>query len=121
MDATRGIAKLGFPRWYERHLMESHAWLVSCFLCLIGLTALFEEFTWRAGAEALLRVAAMFATTTLGWYALKRYIAIMQEAERFARRSICTRCKAYGAFQLLRERPPTGARCRRCGNEWTIE
>ena len=81
---------------------------------------MFEGFSFRGGAEALARIAGMFTTVVLGWYALKRYIAIMQVAERYARRSICARCKAYGAFRLLRERPPTGARCR-CGNEWTID
>ena len=54
---------------------------------------MFEGFSFRGGAEALARIAGMFTTVVLGWYALKRYIAIMQVAERYARRSICARCK----------------------------
>ena len=56
--------------------MESHAWLVSAFLCLIGLTAVFEGFSLRAPApEVLVRMAAMVASGFIGWFSLKRYIA----------------------------------------------
>ena len=122
METIRSIGKLGFPRWYERKLIESHAWLVSSFLCLIGLTALFEGFSLRAPApEVLVRMLSMVAAAFIGWYALKRYIALMKEADRFARRSTCERCKSYGAFEVLGEDPAPGVRCRKCGHAWTVD
>ena len=33
MDPTASIRKLGFRKWYERELIESHAALVTCLLC----------------------------------------------------------------------------------------
>jgi len=121
MESARAIGKLGFPRWYERKLIESHAWLVSSFLCLIALTAVFEGFSLRAPApEVLVRMASMVAAGFIGWHALKRYIALMQEADRFARRSTCERCRAYGKFDVLRELPVAAVRCRKCGNEWQM-
>jgi hypothetical protein len=102
--------------------MESHAWLVTSFLCLIGLTALFEGFSFRLpAAEALLRLVSMFAAASLGWHALRRYAALMKEAERFARRSTCERCRSYGAFEVLHESPAPEVRCRKCGHAWTVD
>jgi hypothetical protein len=102
--------------------MESHAWLVSAFLCLIGLTAVFEGFSLRAPApEVLVRMAAMVASGFIGWFSLKRYIALMQEAERFSRRPTCQRCRSYGKFEVLRELPHATVRCRKCGHEWQMD
>ena len=42
MANLQPIRKLGFRRWYERLLIEAHAWLVSCFLALVLAVALFE-------------------------------------------------------------------------------
>ena len=35
MSPADGIRKLGFRRWYERQLIESHAYFLTCFLCMI--------------------------------------------------------------------------------------
>ena len=103
-------------------MIESHAWLVSAFLCLIGLTAVFESFSLRAPApDVLVRMLAMVAAGFIGWFSLKRYIALMQEADRFARRSTCERCRSYGKFDVLREQPYAAVRCRKCGNEWQMD
>ena len=37
MEPARSIGKLGFRRWYERQLIESHAWLITCFLCALAI------------------------------------------------------------------------------------
>ena len=37
MDIVEGVRKLGFRKWYERQLIEAHAWLVTGFLAwLLG-------------------------------------------------------------------------------------
>jgi hypothetical protein len=38
-EPTLSIGKLGFRRCYERWLIESHAWLESCYLCALGIAA----------------------------------------------------------------------------------
>jgi hypothetical protein len=43
------IRKLGFRRWYERQLLESHACLVTCFLCTILLAVCLEGAMPRSG------------------------------------------------------------------------
>jgi len=35
MNTAESISKFGFKRWYERTLIESHAYLVTCFLGMI--------------------------------------------------------------------------------------
>jgi hypothetical protein len=36
MKLAEGIRRHGFRKWYERELLQSHAHLVLCFLCVIG-------------------------------------------------------------------------------------
>ena len=43
MELADDIRKRGFKKWYERQLIESHAYLVTCFLCMILVTALMEQ------------------------------------------------------------------------------
>ena len=52
------IRKLGFKKWYERQLIESHVYLVTCFLCLILVVAVLEGFSFRApGLQPLVTLA----------------------------------------------------------------
>jgi len=37
-----GMRRLGFRKWYERELLQSHAHLTLTFFCAIGLFAAFE-------------------------------------------------------------------------------
>ena len=138
MELAEGIRKIGFRRWYERQLMESHFYLLSCFLCLVMVLACLEGFSLRApGWEPLLRLSAMFAGGAVCIWALVRYRATLEIAMHAAERSICGKCAAYGLLDVApagllapRERagkeaglrPPTLAvRCRKCGHEWMIE
>ena len=134
MELSEGIRKIGFHRWYERQLLESHFYMVTAFLCLILVMACLEGFSFRApGVEPLLRIGAMFAGVVVCVWTLRRYLAMLTVAMHVAERSVCGRCKAYGALEATAVRrvaaekdpeltcAPTGVRCRRCGNEWTIE
>jgi hypothetical protein len=46
-DPASGIRRLGFRRWYERQLLESHFWLVSCILAMLLVAVCIETFRSR--------------------------------------------------------------------------
>jgi hypothetical protein len=134
MELAEGIRKFGFRRWYERQLIESHIYLVTCFLCLVAVLACFEGFSLRApGWETLMRFAAMAGGAGVCVWALRRYLALLDFAVRAAERSVCGRCETYGNLEVTGARAGandadpalrnalTGVRCRKCGNEWTIK
>lgn len=118
MTPIEGIAKLGFRRWYERQLLEGHAWLVSCVLCLIAIFAMLEELSLRGPlARALACGALTVLAGLLAIYALQKYRLIMEQAERYGEHSTCARCGAYGRFTLL---AGTTVECRKCANRWSL-
>lgn len=134
MELSEGIRRIGFQRWYERQLVESHLYLVTAFLCLILVMACLEGFRFRApGLEPLLRLAAMFAGGAIGMASLNRYLRMLRLAWHAAERSVCEKCETYGILEVTGASAgardegadticaPTGVRCRRCGHEWTIE
>lgn len=121
MEPARSIGKLGFRRWHERQLIESHAWLITAFLCLFVVAACLEALSFRNPPfEVVLALGFGFLAGIVGCHALLRYIAMMREAQSLADRSTCKGCKTYGAFDILREAPRMNVRCRKCGSEWTL-
>jgi len=67
LEPAAAIRKLGFKRWFERELIESHVYLVTCFLCLVLVVALFEQLGARTGGfERALMYAAMLAGGGIG-------------------------------------------------------
>ncbi len=123
MEPSDSIGKLGFRKWYERQLIEAHAWLISCVLCIICVAVFAEEISFRLGAMRGLGFVGLIAAA--GWvasFAWKRYLLTMTEAERLAACSVCPGCGAYGIFYV--SRATRGAamdvRCRRCNADWTI-
>ncbi len=135
MDLSQGIRRIGFRRWYERELIESHLYLVSCILCLVAVFACLEGFSLRApGWEVVLRLVAMAAGGFACIWALSRYMAMLAHALRAADRSVCKQCGVYGVLELSgrvvgsaaapgagESAAAVGVRCRKCGHEWTIE
>jgi len=118
MEPAHSIQRLGFSRWYERRLIEGHAWFVSGVLCLVAIAACVEEIGQRGSAlgkaaYALLGLAAM----ATGVYAIHRYGQILAEAESIGERATCRGCGAYARFRMI---SPSQARCRRCGSEWRL-
>lgn len=114
---------IGFRRWYERQLIESHAWFVTCVLCLLAVFVLLEELSARTAPALVLGWGTLvFVAGAVAIYGYLRYKAIMEEAERLADRSVCEACKEYGRFRVprLAAGAPFEARCR-CGNRWRIE
>jgi ribosomal protein L40E len=135
MGLSEGIRKIGFRRWYERQLIESHLYLVSCFLCLVVVLACVEGFSLRMPTwETLLRLVVMMVGGAVGWWTLRRYLAMLVFALHAAEHSVCGKCGAYSVIELSGtvthrvaeqdegEAGPQSAsvRCRKCGNEWAI-
>ena len=133
MSPAHGISKLGFRRWYERQLIESHAYLVTGFLCMIVIAAFLEGFSMREGiAPALTGLATMFTAGAIGFGAFKRYIDLLNRAEHIAEHSVCKSCSTYGRLQVLgSSREPRASEadgadwmrveCRKCGHQWLID
>lgn len=138
MASLDRIRTEGFRHWYQRQLIECHAWLVSLFL---GGVVLFSGFE-VAGADAASRISR--ALLLLGGLALilsswKRYRLMFEVAARFSAQAVCPVCKAYGRFKVLSSGPtplPDGgdlslenhggdvwlrAQCRKCGEEWMLK
>lgn len=137
MDLSEGIRRIGFQRWYERQLIESHLYLVSGFMCLIMVIACLEDFSVSMPSwETLVRLVAMVAGSAICLWALRRYLVMLGLAEYAAERSVCGKCTVYRGLDLssvgvncAQRRgeenedvlPSVGVRCRKCGHEWTIE
>ena len=121
MEPARSIARLGFRKWYERRLIEAHAWLVTALLCAVYVEVSLEGIRFAGHGLAWLGSAGgMFVGGLIVWHGLRRYFAILAEAERFSGQSTCTRCKAYAAFEVVNERAEFTVRCRKCQSEWSM-
>ena len=136
MDLSEGIRRIGFRRWYERQLIESHLYLVSCLLCLVTVLAVCEGFSIRLPAqEFALRVLVIIAGGATCVWSARRYLTVLFFAISAGEHSVCGKCEAYrglvlsGALSLRAgprderqedDPPPVGVRCRKCGHEWTI-
>jgi hypothetical protein len=121
MEPARSIARLGFKKWYERRLMEAHAWLLTALLCAIYIEVSLEGLALKANALAWLGSAGgMFVGGLIVWHGLRRFSTLLVEAERFVSQSTCASCKAYARFDVLAEQPKMTVRCRQCRQEWSI-
>ena len=131
MSATDRIRKLGFRRWYERALIEGHAFLVTSFLGMILAVASIELIGQHAGArQTILALVGGFAGTAVALYGVRRYLRTIAFAEALGDHATCAQCRAYASFNVLAsadddetEEPGSlwlKVKCRKCGNEWTL-
>jgi len=128
MNAHRSIATLGFRRWYERQLIESHLCLVSCFLCMILLVVCLETALPDAGSHRSLSSALVaLAAVAVGLWSWKNYRTVFARAERYGNVAHCERCGSYGRFEVERasagkeeDEPLLKVRCRQCSHRWTM-
>ena len=137
-DPTASIQKLGFRRWYERQLIDCHAALVTCFLSGLLAAALMEQVNLRDfGWGPFMTLMVILACGVVGWFAWRRYITVLQRAERYGERSNCPSCHDYGRFVVeatgLDQHPDAAAqavaplesawlrvRCRKCATVWRM-
>ena len=121
---AEGIRRIGFRRWYERQLIESHAWLVTCVLAMILVTAGLElvslEDGWRDFVfDGLLIGGGLL----LGWLAWMRYARILMVAEFIGGQANCPACEHYGfrCDPAQRHGTAISARCPKCDHRWSVE
>jgi hypothetical protein len=120
-SCSSDIARLGFRKWYERRLIEAHAWLVTAFLCVIVIAAGLEVLTFKGSLLAALGSAGVvFFAGLIAWHGVRRFIAILAQAEHLGSQSTCVSCKRYAAFNVIAQAPRMCVRCRKCGHEWTF-
>jgi hypothetical protein len=138
MASLDHIRTRGFRRWYERQLIECHAWLVSCFLAIIGFASGIEVFGQHTAETRLwggLLALAGVGTALFSW---RRYSSMLAIAERLGERAVCPSCGAYSNFRVLdsgpKPMPDDGdadiehlgasvwlrARCNKCQADWVL-
>lgn len=136
MTIAERIQKLGFKRWYERTLIEGHAYLVTSFLGVILTFAGLELVGERGSAGGVtLGLVIGLAGVALVVFGTHRYFRILILAESLGGRATCPKCRTYAIFNVVASGPPTAdkpedadaaasvwlkVQCRKCGNEWRI-
>ena len=135
MQVTRYIERHGFRRWYERQLIESHAYLALGFVALILLLSGLELLSnVEAGVRYMVILIAAAAGGMLLVVAWRRFGVLLARAEHFAEAATCPQCKAWGKFKVLaqeasnaNEPPEAGrphwlsVRCTRCETVWKLQ
>lgn len=135
MNIADDIRRLGFRRWYERQLIESHAYLVTAFLALILLLAGIEslDLLRRSPLFYLAVIAGAAASGVLMYVAWRRFITLLGRAELFAGGAECPQCTRWGQFEVIGAEAATDddpvesgrphwvrVRCRKCAKEWRL-
>ena len=118
IEPADSIGRLGFARWYERRLIEAHAWFVSSFVCVVAIAACAEELAFRGSvARLMFYVAVILGAAATGIYGMMRYHKILVEAERIGEHATCESCGTYARFKLV---SASEARCRKCAHQWRL-
>jgi hypothetical protein len=118
MEPADSIGRLGFARWYERRLIEGHAWFITGFACLVAIAACVEELSFRGSfARLVAYVIVVLGAGAGGIYGLIRYQQILTEAERLGGHATCGGCGAYARFKMI---SASHVRCRKCNHEWCL-
>jgi hypothetical protein len=134
MDVAEYIRRHGFRRWYERQLIESHAYLALAFVALILLLSGIEVL--GEGVRGLRHFVILCAAALGGvlmFVAWRRFTVLLTRAEQFAECAACRNCTAWGKFRVLVQEsvddddPPEAGRphwlrvrCTQCGHEWRL-
>ena len=123
------VRKRGFRRWYERQLVESHAYLVTGLLSLVMMAIALETIEFRASlANALALVAVAGGGGALTLFAWRQFHQLLSQAEALAGQAVCAQCRTYGRFEVLDAHDSSEAltgrsfcvRCRNCSHEWRM-
>jgi len=109
MSTAESIRKFGFKRWYERTLIESHAYLVTCFLGMIttfaGLQLVADH---NSVTQSLLGFVASAFGVVLVVIGLRRYTLLLALAEDWANAPPVRNAKPMRRSRSRRPaRPPT--------------
>ena len=64
------IGRVGFRKWYERELLSCHAYMLLCFLSMIGLLSSMEAFHRGAAQDQMTNVLFVVVCAAIGEGAL---------------------------------------------------
>lgn len=120
---AEGVGRVGFRKWYERELLSSHAHMVLAVLSFIALFASLEAARAGTLAERLLDTFLAILSAAVTYWAMRRYLTLLTNAEVVANQANCGDCGEYGRFRVLadhRQRQETEVCCRKCNHRWTI-
>jgi hypothetical protein len=138
MDVASRIRQVGFRKWYERQLIDSHLAFTTCFLSGVVAAACLEEISFAdIGWKPASLLATVFGAIALGWHSWRRYITVLERAEVYGSRSTCPSCGTYARFEILASghaaegpyldsaapplpQPWLRVRCRKCGTAWRM-
>ena len=129
MSVDDAVRERGFRRWYERQLIESHAYLVTGLLSLFMMAIAIEMIEFRESVSNAIMLAAVAAVG--GWltlFAWKQFSRLLFRAEALAEQAVCAQCATYGRFEVLDARDASDSvtgrsfcvRCRKCQYEWRM-
>ena len=129
MTIEDAVRKRGFRKWYERQLIESHAYLVTGLLSLV-MTAIALE-TIEFGASVDNSIALMLVAAIGGWLSLlawKQFAKLLACAEALAEQAVCGKCRTYAKFDVVEAHDSREAmtgrslvvRCRKCQHRWQM-
>lgn len=131
-NSIKKLGAMGFRRWYERQLIESHLWLTMCICCMVAFAAGLELLGERRGqGDFLINALIVVGGAVVGWLAWRKYACTMIKAESVGLQAICGACKHYG-FRVIADQPAPAAdrsayvdkrlkvRCPKCSNQWDL-
>jgi predicted Zn finger-like uncharacterized protein len=124
MRLAEGIRRLGFRKWYERELLQSHAHLALCFLCLVGIFGALEGAGRGSWGERWDNLLGALLCVGAGLWSMRRYLHLLNHAEYAAHQAECPQCKTYGRLELVQSDASgdvVQVRCRQCSHVWRIE
>ena len=129
MSFDDALRKRGFRRWYERQLVEGHAYLVTGFLSLIMMAIALEVIEFRESiANALVLAIVAAGGGGLAIFAWKQFTKLLSLAEAMAGQAVCSSCRAYAKFDVVEARDSPEALtgralvvcCRQCQHRWQM-
>lgn len=124
MKLAEGIRTVGFRKWYERQLLQSHAHLALTFLCTIGVFGAMEAaLRFHSWGDQLVDGVSVLLCAGIGLWALRRYLFLLSYAEAMAHQAECPQCKTFGRMDLVQSDAAGSVvqvRCRHCGHPWRI-
>lgn len=125
-DALR---RRGFRSWYERQLIEGHAYLVTVILTVLGMAIALEVVSYRDSLLNLFYLITFeFAGGLVCIFAWNRFRQLLGTAEALAEQAVCSHCHTYGRLTVLAghrsDSTVTGramtVRCRGCTHQWQM-
>lgn len=118
------LQRLGFRKWYERQLLGSHAHLVLCVFCLLGLFGGFEAYARAAQdlGDRLIDIVAIVLSAALGVWSIRQYGQRMALAEFLANQASCPQCGHYARWHCVQgDAEGITVCCKDCQHGWRIE